>query len=252
MLHRPLIQAIEAFGAQPPYQQPLLGTVASILGAPAARQLAALRGGDADPEAAQALLSLLGCCLRQACHCRQVTAAAELERVLQLGLPLAVANAACHHKARRAAVQGGLAANLGAGPALAAHRRCRGSLGCALRPSLMVHMLLVLAAPCIETLLSQAAGARPGPQDTSHQAVGTLSALLALVLERGSPLHGALLGFAAQRGAALLEGLLLALLSLNSGSHLPKVRVPYRVCVPGGGGGCYCLCSRAAALGADG
>lgn len=97
-LHRPLIQAVEAFGAQPPYQQPLLGTVGSILGAPAGRQLAALRGGDADPEAAQALLSLLGCCLRQACQWRQVAAAAELEGVLQLGLPLAVANTACHHK----------------------------------------------------------------------------------------------------------------------------------------------------------
>lgn len=100
MLHRPLIQALEAFGAQPPHQRPLLGTVASILGAPAGRQLATLRGGDADPDAAQALLSLLGCCLRQACHWRQVAAAAELERVLQLGLPLAVANAACHHRVR--------------------------------------------------------------------------------------------------------------------------------------------------------
>ncbi|KAL4458064.1 hypothetical protein ABPG75_012929 [Micractinium tetrahymenae] len=157
VLSRPLIQAIEAYGAQPPYQQPLLGTVRAVLGAPAGRQLAALRGGDADPEAAQALLSLLGCCLRQACQWRQVAAAAELETVLRLGLPLAVANTACHHK------------------------------------------------------------------DTSYQAVSTLAALLALVLERGSPLHGALLGFAAQQGAALLEGLLLALLSLNSGSHLPKV-----------------------------
>lgn len=62
--------------------------------------------------------------------------------------------------------------------------------------------------------------------------MGTLSALLALVLERGSPLHEGLLGFAAQRGAALLEGLLLALLSLNSGSHLPKAswEGPARAC----------------------
>lgn len=81
--------------------------------------------------------------------------------------------------------------------------------------------------PCLAGPASEAAApgpARPDLQDTSCQAVGTLSALLALVLERGSPLHGALLGFAAQHGAALLEGLLLALISLNSGSHLPKAR----------------------------
>ena len=152
------MQALQAYGSHPQYQQPLLATVSAILAAPPARQLAALRGGDADPEAAQALLSLLGCCLRQACQWHQVgaAAAAEVEAVLRLGLPLCVGNAACHHK------------------------------------------------------------------DTSYQAVGTLTALLALLLERGSPLHAGLLGFAAQRGALLVEGLLLSLASLNSGSHLPK------------------------------
>ena len=159
VLHRPLIQAIERYGPLLPYQQPLLSTVASILSAPQAQQLALLRGGDADPEAAQAALALLGCCLRQAGRWRQAAAPqpAAVEALLRLGLPLAVANAACHHR------------------------------------------------------------------DTSYQAVATLSALLALVLERDSPLHGMLLGFAGQQGPLLLQGLLLALLSLNSGSHLPKV-----------------------------
>lgn len=159
VLSRPLIQALETYGGAEEYQQSLLGTVAAILSEPPARQLAALRGGDADPEAAQALLSLLGCCLRQATRWRKVAppAAGAMEAVLALGLPLAAANTACHHR------------------------------------------------------------------DTSVQAVSTLAALLALVLAADSPLHGALLGFAAQHGSVLVRGLLLALLALSSGSTLPKV-----------------------------
>ena len=158
-LSRPLILALEAYGGQAAYQGALLSRVAAILAAPPARQLAAPRGGDADPEAAQALLSLLGCCLRQAAGWRAVPQPAAVEAVLRWGLPLAAANTACHHR------------------------------------------------------------------DTSLQAVGTLAALLALVLAADSPLHGALLGFAAQQGPALVQGLLLALLSLSSGSSLPKVGV---------------------------
>ena len=159
MLNRPLIQALETYSNQPPYQQPLLASVTGVMGAPGGRQLAALRGGDADPAAAAALLSLLGCCLRQACQWRQLGASCseQVEALLTLGLPLAVGNAACYHK------------------------------------------------------------------DTSLLAVGTLSALLALLLQRDSPLQPGLLRFAARHGGVLLQGLLLALLSLNSGSYLPKV-----------------------------
>lgn len=154
-----MILALETYGSAAQFQQPLLATVAAILAAPAARQLATIRGGDADPDTAQALLSLLGCCLRQAASWRAVAQPAAVEAVLQLGLPLAVANAACNHR------------------------------------------------------------------DTSLQAVGTLAALLSLVLVADSPLHGPLLGFAAQQGPALVQGLILALLSLSSsGSSLPKVR----------------------------
>lgn len=162
MLSRPLIQALETYGGTERFQQPLLSTVAAILAAPPAQQLAALRGGDGNPEAAQALLSLLGCALRQAAQWRAVAppAAAAVEAVLRLGLPLAAANAACHHR------------------------------------------------------------------DTALQAVSTLAALLALVLAVDSPLHPALLGLAAQQGPVLAQGLLLALLSLATGSHLPKVRRP--------------------------
>lgn len=162
-LSRPLILALEAYGGQAAYQGALLSTVAAMLAAPPARQLAAPRGGDTDPEAAQALLSLLGCCLRQAAGWRAVAQPAAVEAVLQWGLPLAAANTACHHR------------------------------------------------------------------DTALQAVGTLTALLALVLAGDSPLHGALLGWAAQQGPVLVRGLLLALLSLSSGSSLPKVGGP-----PGG------------------
>ncbi len=158
-LGRPLLQALELYGGKDGFQQPLLATVAAILAQPPARQLAAVRGGDADPEAAQALLSLLSCCARLARQWRSVSAPAAVEAVLSLGLPLAAGNTACNHR------------------------------------------------------------------DTALQAMGTLSAILALVLAPDSPLHSALLCFAAEHGAAILQGVLLALLSLSSaGSSLPKVR----------------------------
>lgn len=151
------MQAVEIYGSLPHLQQPLLSTAAAVLAAPQARQLAGARGGDADPEAAEALLSLLACCCRQACQWHVVAQPAAMEAVLQLGLPLAVACAACNNRG------------------------------------------------------------------TSLQATATLAATLALVLAADSPLHAPLLGWAAQQGPALVEGLLLALLSLSSGSHLPRV-----------------------------
>jgi hypothetical protein len=61
-------------------------------------------------------------------------------------------------------------------------------------------------------------------RDTALQAVSTLSLILALILAPDSPLHGALLGYAAQQGPVIMQGLLLAILSLSSaGSSLPKV-----------------------------
>ncbi|KAI3435522.1 hypothetical protein D9Q98_001588 [Chlorella vulgaris] len=160
-LLRPVMKAVEAYGQLPQYQVPLLRLSRSVLSAPHAQQLAALRGGDADPSAAQALLALLTCCLRQGCQWRQVVPGAEqeLQALLRVGLPLAAANAASHHRG------------------------------------------------------------------VAHSAVGALATLLSLALAPHSPggLGPVLLGFAQGQGALLLQGLLLALLSLSSASHLPKV-----------------------------
>ena len=158
-LSRPLMQALDLYGASDGCQQPLLATIATILAQPRACQLAAVRGGDADPEAAQALLSVLGCCVRQARQWQSIPAPAAIEAVLHWGLPLAASNTGCNHR------------------------------------------------------------------DTALQAVATLSAVLALILDPDTPLHAALLGFAAQQGPTIMRGLLLALLSLSAaGSSLPKVR----------------------------
>eukprot|EP00887_Chlorella_sp_A99_P001509 scaffold8.g1509.t1 len=147
-LHHPICVAVEAYGTQPALQAPLLGTAAAVMGAPQAAPLAALRGGDACPTLATALLSLMACCLRGAARWREAepAVAEALVSLVEGGLPLAVANVACNHR------------------------------------------------------------------DTSQ-----------LALECGSPLQPTAMQFVAGRGATLLQGVLLALLSLNSGANVPKV-----------------------------
>jgi hypothetical protein len=171
-LLRPLCQALDAYGAQPHLQPPLLRSAAAALEAGAARGLGAPRGGDADPEAAAALLALLAACLRAARRWRQLDAATgdELLRLLGWGVPLAAAGAGSHQR------------------------------------------------------------------DVCLGALGALGSLLALALERGWPLHAPLLGWAAAEGPTLLQGLLAALLSLNSAAHLPRVG-GWVV----GGGVCVCV-----------
>jgi hypothetical protein len=48
-----LCRAVETYGGQARYQQPLLGMLSALLATPQAQALSGLRGGDADPEAAQ-------------------------------------------------------------------------------------------------------------------------------------------------------------------------------------------------------
>ena len=52
-LGQALCRAVEAYGSQPRYQQPLLGMLSCLLSMPPAQAVAGMRGGDADPEAAQ-------------------------------------------------------------------------------------------------------------------------------------------------------------------------------------------------------
>lgn len=61
MLHRAggwhlgqaMCRAVEVYGGDLQYQQPLLGMLGSLLGSPQGQALGGLRGGDVDPEAAQ-------------------------------------------------------------------------------------------------------------------------------------------------------------------------------------------------------
>ena len=112
MLHRPLCSAIERFGSEPLHQQVLLAAVGALLASPQSQALAALRGGDADPDAAQALLGVVACCLRQACQWRLVPEPGAVEPLLRLGLPLAAANAGCHHRETSQRAVGALGALL--------------------------------------------------------------------------------------------------------------------------------------------
>lgn len=52
-LGQALCRAVEAYGGQLRYQGPLLGMLGALLATPQAQAMAGLRGGDADPEAAQ-------------------------------------------------------------------------------------------------------------------------------------------------------------------------------------------------------
>lgn len=112
----------------------------------------------------QALLSLVGCTLRQAASWRQHSGpgspsapAATIAPLLSNALRLAVANTACN---------------------------CR---------------------------------------DVSQRAVAVLSSLAVLALEWGSPLGAETRAFLRVHGSGVVQGMLLALMSLNSASHLPKV-----------------------------
>jgi hypothetical protein len=101
--------------------------------------------------------------------------------------------------------------------------------------------LPTLEGVLLGTLRLAVANTHSNHREVSQGAVATLSALILLVLEGGSPLHGALLEFGAVHGALLLQGLLLAQLSLNSAAHLPKVSMGVGACLY------VCVCVRARA-----
>ena len=199
-LHCPLCTAVETFGPLPQLQAPLLGTVAAVLSAPVAAPLAALRGGDARPDLVTALLALASACLRGAARWTDVApnAASALLPLLEGALQLAVANAACYHRETSQVSQGGAAH-------VCVDAAVHGSLCQACKyPDCLTRRLLP-------------------PLHLAQRTMATLSCAIQLALEEGAPLQPVALAALASRGTALLQGMLLSLLSLPGGGNLPKL-----------------------------
>jgi hypothetical protein len=100
VLHRVLVAAAERYGEQPALQPTLLATLGAVLDAPPARPFLQLRGGDADPPLALALLSVATCGLREAARWRAVPPPAQAAALAlaELALRLAAACAPCTHR----------------------------------------------------------------------------------------------------------------------------------------------------------